>query len=68
VRTFSIDMSRFTSNGLGTLHDPLAAELHPASASPSPTKTPTPWRPRLSEWPVTLPRSRSLWDKVLHRA
>jgi len=28
MRTFSTDLSRFTSNGYGTLHDPAAAELH----------------------------------------
>ena len=68
MRTFSVDMSRFTSSGLGTLHDPLAAELHPGDRIAVTDEDADTLEAEVIGVTGEAAEIKILWDKVLHRA
>jgi hypothetical protein len=68
VKTFQVDLARFTTNGFGTLHGPAAASLHAGQRIAV-----TDEEADTLEAEVLAVREgeadiRVHWDRVLHRA
>ena len=68
MRTFSADLSRFTSSGHGTLHDPATAQLRPGERIAVTDDEADTLEAEVIAVGNGSAEVQIFWDKVLHRA
>lgn len=68
MRTFSVDLSRFTSSGYGTLHTSVAAELHRGERIAVTDDDADTLEAEVIRVTGDAAEIKIFWDKVLHRA